>query len=142
VDFFLFNQIFSYSGEEYEEHPFTRYYHSRISLGKVVDGDKQYAVAIGSHFSTGYLVEYYDIKFKSWSYGTSFPSCRKIDSHFTASGFFGKVSQQTGKVSQRTRKVSQQTGKVSQQTRKVSQQTGKVSQQNELKITKGTLHNI
>ena len=38
-----------------------------------------------------------------------------VDSHFTASGFFGKVSQQI-------RKVSQQTGKVSQQTEKVSQQ--------------------
>ena len=46
---------------------------------------------------------------------------RKVDSHFTASGFFGKVSRQT-------RKVSQQTGKVSQQTGKVSQLTGKVSQ--------------
>ena len=38
-----------------------------------------------------------------------------VDSHFTASGFFGKVSQQTGKVSQQSGKVSQQTEKVSQQ---------------------------
>ena len=41
-----------------------------------------------------------------------------VDSHFTASGFFGKVSQQTRKVSQQTGKVSQQTGKFSQQTEK------------------------
>ena len=54
---------------------------------------------------------------------------KRVDSHFTASGFFGKVSQQTRKVSQQTGKVSQQSGKVSQQTEKVSQQTGKVSQQ-------------
>ena len=53
---------------------------------------------------------------------------RMVDSHFTASGFFGKVSEQTRKNSQQTRKVSQQTGKVSQQSGKVSQQTGKVSQ--------------
>ena len=52
-----------------------------------------------------------------------------VDSHFTASGFFGKVSQQTRKVSQQTGKVSQQVGKVSQQSGKVSQQTEKVSQQ-------------
>ena len=52
-----------------------------------------------------------------------------VDSHFTASGFFGKVSQQTEKVSQQTGNASQQTGKVSQQVGKVSQQTEKVSQQ-------------
>ena len=52
-----------------------------------------------------------------------------VDSHFTASVFFGKVSQQTRKGSQQTRKVSQQTGKVSQQVGKVSQQTEKVSKQ-------------
>ena len=52
-----------------------------------------------------------------------------VDSHFTASGFFGKVSQQTEKVSQLTGKVSQQSEKVSQLTGKVSQQSGKVSQQ-------------
>ena len=56
---------------------------------------------------------------------------RLVDSHFTASGFFGKVSQQTRKVSQQTGKVSQQTGNASQQTGKVSQQVGKVSQQTE-----------
>ena len=44
-----------------------------------------------------------------------------VDSHFTASGFFGKVSQQTRKVSQQTENVSQQTGKVPQQSGKVSQ---------------------
>ena len=37
-----------------------------------------------------------------------------VDCHFTASGFFGKVSQQTRKVSQQSGKVSQQVGKVSQ----------------------------
>ena len=52
-----------------------------------------------------------------------------VDSHFTASGFFGKVSQQTRKVSLQTRKLSQQSGKFSQQSGKVSQQVGKVSQQ-------------
>ena len=52
-----------------------------------------------------------------------------VDSHFTASGFFGKVSQQTRKVSQQTGKVSQQTRKVSQQIGKISQQTRKVSEQ-------------
>ena len=45
-----------------------------------------------------------------------------VDSHFTASGFFGKSSQQTGNVSQQVRKVSQQVGNVSQQTERVSQQ--------------------
>ena len=58
-------------------------------------------------------------------------STKLVDSHneiFTASVFFGKVSQQTRKGSQQTRKVSQQTGKVSQQTGKISQHSGKVSQ--------------
>ena len=40
---------------------------------------------------------------------------KMADSHFTANGVFGKVSQQTRKVSQQSRKVSQQSGKVSQQ---------------------------
>ena len=38
-----------------------------------------------------------------------------VDSHFTANGFFGKISQQTGKVSQLSEKLSHQSGKVSQQ---------------------------
>ena len=73
--FLKLNEIFSYSEEKYEEHPNSRYYHSRLSLGRVVENGKQYAVAIGG--STGHVVEYYDIKFKTWTYGTAYPSCSK-----------------------------------------------------------------
>ena len=58
------------------------------------------------------------ILFEMSQNGTSYEellSLCLVDSHFTASGFFGKVSQQTGKVSQQSGKVSQQTEKDSQQ---------------------------
>ena len=60
-----------------------------------------------------------------------------VDCHFTASGFFGKVSQQTRKVSQQSGNLSQQSGKVSKQVGKVSQQVGNVSQQT-IKVSQQT----